>query len=292
MTQPAPAETTGLSPADIDRFWADGFLAFQGVFSPDEIQRLREAVEGQAINQKYKTADQTIHELALTQQHPLFLAMASDERIVGRLVPLLGPNVQIQHSKLAAKPLAKGVGPFGWHQDFAYFPHTNTDLIAVMVYLDDADEDNGCMNMVRGSHKLGLLNHTTPDGWFSGQCLEAEHWEAHPQNVVPLVLPAGSISMHHCLTLHGSPANLSGRPRRGLVIQYRAADAYQMADTVFPDTGIVVAGTRVEYARCTVGTVRLPKSRWRAARGEAVHGSAWNQIGPFAQQQNEQQGIK
>jgi len=199
-----------------------------------------------------------------------------------RIRPLIGEAIQLQHSKLATKPLARGVGPFGWHQDFAYFPHTNTDLCAVMVLLDDADAENGCLNVVRGSHRLGLLGHDR-DGVFQGHCVETEHWEAHPEHVVPLALPAGSISIHHCLTLHGSQANRSGRPRRALIFQYRAADAHQFADRVFADTGTPIHGEWDGRVRCEAGVVRLP------FRGEPRPiGSVWRQWGEAAAGEHDQ----
>jgi hypothetical protein len=138
------------------------------------------------------------------------------------------------------------------------------------------------MSMVRGSHKQGLLNHCDAAGFFAGSCLDAV-WEREPDRVVPVTPRVGGISLHHCLTLHGSPANLSGKPRRGLVIQYRAADAYQMADLIFNDTGLLVSGRRSPDARCTAGTVRLPRFRNRPGLG---YGTAWNQIGDFAAKVN------
>ena len=83
------------------------------------------------------------------------------------MVPLLGPDIQLQHSKLATQPQQKRKGGFRWHQDFAFFPHTNSDLAAVMVILDDSTEDNGSMHIIRGSHKLGLLDHADENGLFS-----------------------------------------------------------------------------------------------------------------------------
>ncbi|HEX4123326.1 MAG TPA: phytanoyl-CoA dioxygenase family protein, partial [Tepidisphaeraceae bacterium] len=165
------------------------------------------------------------------------------------------------------------------HQDYAYFPHTNTDLVAIMVMLDDATPENGCMSFVRGSHKLGLLNHSNAAGYFTGGCLETKYWEQHPENVVPVTPRAGGISMHHSLMLHGSPPNLSGKPRRGLVIQYRAADAYALADDIWDDTGLVVSGKHGQSVRCTAGTVLLPRWPHRFGYG---HGNAWNQVGEFA----------
>jgi phytanoyl-CoA hydroxylase len=254
----------------------DGFLVIDGVFTADEVAALRAACDSNEKDQEWKSSKGTVHSLTLTERHPLFLGLAKDPRIVDRVTALIGPDVQLQHSKLAAKPLTKNAGPFGWHQDYAYFPHTNYDLVAVMVMLDDATPENGCMSMVRGSHKLGLLNHINEHGNFSGGCLEETYWADHPENVVPITPKAGGISIHHCLTLHGSGPNFSGLPRRGLVFQYRASDAYQMADNVFADTGLQIAGRRSEYARCTAGTVRLPR------RGPLGYGSAWNQLGEMA----------
>ena len=152
-------------------------------------------------------------------------------------------------------------GGFGWHQDFAFFPHTNTDLVAIMVMLDDATEENGCMHMVRGSHKMGLLDHMDGQGLFSTLCKEERVWSEQPENITPITPRAGGISMHHCLMVHGSGPNASGQPRRGLVFQYRADDAFQLADGVWGDTGLMVSGQRRERARCDAGVLRLPKSQ-------------------------------
>lgn len=268
---------------DILRFWRDGFLTHEGLFSPDEIESLREACSAPEDRQ-WETSDRTIHSLNLTKRHPAFLELARDPRIVNRLTPLIGQDIQLQHSKLAAKPPVKDAGPFGWHQDFAYFPHTNTSLVAVMVMLDDATPENGAMQMVRGSYKLGLLNHMNKEGIFIGHCLDRHVWEDRPDDVVSVTPRAGGISIHHCLTLHGSPPNCSGQPRRGLVFQYRADDAYQLADGVWEDTGLLVCGERREQVRCDAGVLRLPKSNRYPGH---PFGNSWNQVGEFARQVNE-----
>ena len=144
-----------------------------------------------------------------------------------------------------------------------------------MVMLDDATLENGCMQMVRGSHKLGLLDHSV-DGIFQGACQESHLWEK-TENLALIMPKAGGISIHHCLMLHGSEVNLSGQPRRGLVFQYRADDAFQLADTVWVDTGVLVCGQKREHARCDAGVLRLPK-RHRQPR----FGNAWNQEGELA----------
>jgi phytanoyl-CoA hydroxylase len=251
-----------LSRQQLDQYRDDGYLVIDGLFSPAEVEVLRVASEDPVVQQQLGErghANRIVHLLEITAKHPAFKELAMDRRITDLIAPLIGEDIQLQHSKLATKPPKKNAGEFAWHQDFAYFPHTNYDLLAVMVMLDDATPENGCMSVVKGSHKLGVLNHLR-DGYFTGMCLEDKYW-SDPSKIVPIMPKAGGISIHHCLTLHASPANISGRPRRGVVFQYRADDAYQMADHVWVDTGLQVRGKNREIARCDAGALRLPKRR-------------------------------
>jgi ectoine hydroxylase-related dioxygenase (phytanoyl-CoA dioxygenase family) len=166
-----------------------------------------------------------------------------------------------------------------------FYPHTNTSLLSIFVYLDDATPENGCMSMVRGSHRLGPLPHLNAEGRFDGVCRESHHWLGQPERVVPVTPRAGGISIHHGLTLHGSPPNLSGRPRRGVVFSYRADDAQQLGDTIFRDTGLVVCGRRRGLTRCEAGTWLLPR------RSGHNYGSAHHQVGEWALALNEKSGV-
>jgi phytanoyl-CoA hydroxylase len=288
MSPPNCAAPATLAQTMVANYHRDGFVVEDEVFSSDEIAALRQAVDNRALDHVDRVGSRTLHHLALTTEHQLFRDLACDERIHQRLSALIGPNIVLQHSKLAAKPTRIGAGPFLWHQDFAYYPHTNTDLLSVMVMLDDATLDNGCMEIVPGSHRLGLLDHADEDGFFSGGCQCKELWEA-PGATVAITPRAGGISIHHTLTLHGSGPNRSGRPRRGLVFSYRAADAYQLADQVFPDTGTVVCGQYAEHARCEAMTLRLPRFRHRLGTG--TYGNACHQVGDVASGWNRERGL-
>jgi phytanoyl-CoA hydroxylase len=284
MTVSAPE----LSAAEFAAYQNDGVIAIDDVFSVAEIDALRDAEAAPAIQSALAEAGighRTVHLLEITQRHPAFLALARDPRIAGRLRALLGPDIQLQHSKLATKPATPGTGAFGWHQDLPFYPHTNTSLLSVFVYLDDATPENGCMSMVRGSHRLGPLSHLDDTGRFTGVCRESRHWTDHPDRVAAITPQAGAISIHHCLTLHGSPPNLSGRPRRGLVFSYRADDAYQLGDTIFADTGLVIAGQRKGVVRSEAGSWLLPR------RAGHDFGSAHHQVGDWAQSLNEAAGV-
>ncbi len=278
-TSPTPL----LSEAEIAQFWEHGFLVLDELFDDAEIERLRHACS-QPVDTEWKTAEQTVHSLGLTTRDDAFLDLARDRRVVGRLTQLIGEDIQLQHSKLAAQPAAADRGGFAWHQDFAFYPHTNTDLVAVMVMLDDATPDNGCMRMVKGSHKRGLLNHMDEEGTFTAKCQEQNAWEDYADDIVDITPRRGGISLHHCLMLHGAGPNRSGDPRRGLVFQYRADDAFQMADGVWSDTGLVVSGVRRERVRCDAGVLRLPRSTRYPGH---PFGPAWNQEGELARELNE-----
>lgn len=76
-----------------------------------------------------------------------------------------------------------------------------------------------------------------------------------------------------------SPPNLSGKPRRGIAFQYRADDAYQLADHVFDDTGLLVHGRHRERVRCESAIYRLPRVPGREHQN---FGDVWNQVGDFA----------
>jgi phytanoyl-CoA hydroxylase len=276
-----------LDQQQINTFNETGFLVINDLFSAGEIALLQEAVEMPEVTRTVQDAGgekKTVHMLNLTTKLPTFLDLARDTRITERLTPLMGADIQLQHSKLATQAKTRNTGGFGWHQDFAYFPHTNTNLIAVMVMLDDATPDNGCMHMLRGSHKLGLRDHSR-DGFFVGSCSENSLWEEHPNDVVAVTPRAGGVSIHHCLTLHGSGVNVSGKPRRGLVFQYRADDAYQLADTVWADTGLMVHGKNQGLVRCDAGVLRL-LPRYYVRNDPSPYGDVWHQNGAFAREHN------
>lgn len=287
QSTPHPS-TPSLNEAQIAAYHQDGVIVVPSVFSLAEVETLREAESSPAIQSALEAGGiqhKTVHLLELTTRHTAFHNLAKDPRVIGLITPLLGPDIQLQHSKLATKPATRGAGEFSWHQDLMFYPHTNTSLLSVFVYLDDATPENGCMSMVRGSHRLGPLNHLNDEGRFDGRCRETQHWTQHPENVLAITPKAGSVSIHHCLTLHGSPANVSGHPRRGVVFSYRADDAQQLGDVIFEDTGLVVAGQRHGLTRCETGTWLLPR------RSGHNYGSAHHQVGAWAQALNENAGV-
>ena len=131
-------------------------------------------------------------------------------------------GIRLWHDQLLYKPPQKDTdaGAVGWHQDWHYWQCAEpAEMLTAWVALIDVDEHNGCMEVVPGSHRWGLLDESD----FFAQDLESlqrsiEEKSGHKFETVPCVLPAGAVSFHHCLTVHGSRPNLSDAPRLSLVI--------------------------------------------------------------------------
>lgn len=278
------SEHSGLTEAQKQKYEKDGFIVEENCFCLEDVDHYRQVlaspeIEGE-VRQREDYEKKTVHLLNLTARHPEVLKLARDPRIVERIKPLLGEDIQLQHSKLGTKPPTKGEGEFHWHQDLFFYPHTNTSLLTVAVWLDDCTLENGCLQMVRGSQKLGYLNHLEEDGKFRGACQVPAKWQ-DDSGIEDITCHAGAISIHHCLTLHGSPPNKSGKPRRAIIFSYRADDAYQLADNVFKDTGVLICGERKGIVRLEAGLVTLPRKANREW-DEEPYGSAWNQVGELA----------
>ncbi|SMD09070.1 phytanoyl-CoA dioxygenase family protein [Pedobacter nyackensis] len=132
---------------------------------------------------------------------------------------LLGQSFRIFHDQLFCKP-AKHGGVVAWHQDFSYWTFTKPmHHLTCWIGLDDANEENGCLYFVPGSHKWGLLPITGLTGDMDAvRAILNKEQLAVFEKRVPNELPKGFASFHHPLTMHGSYANISDRPRRATVI--------------------------------------------------------------------------
>ena len=193
--------------------------------------------------------------------HPAFMDLVHNPKMLDAVGNLIGPNIALHHTKLNLKPPASHHARFEWHQDYPFFPHSNYDLIAVAVHIDESTEENGCLRVIPGIHKLGPLEHMfAADGAFSSQLRD--------QSVIPdasqwvsVTSPAGGVEMHHCNMLHSSTANRGVKPRSAVIIQYRAADNVQLSpyNAAQPGYGMLVRGVAPYTARMLDGSiVQLP----------------------------------
>lgn len=197
-------------------------------------------------------------------RHEAFRNLVSHDKILEIVETLVGPDITLQQTKLNLKPPAEDAN-FEWHQDYPFFPHTNFDVVAAMVFLDDTDEDNGCLRVIPGSQKLGPLDHDfSPDGQAYGTEVSDKSVFADESSWVSLVVPAGSVALHHCCMLHSSGANHSDRGRSTFVFEYRASDARQIAGATDPaGWGTQLRGVDRGMVRMVDSSFHLPgKVHW------------------------------
>jgi ectoine hydroxylase-related dioxygenase (phytanoyl-CoA dioxygenase family) len=151
-----------------------------------------------------------------------------------------------------------------WHQDWAFYPHTNPDLLAVGIMIDDIDEDNAPLMVVPQSHLGKTLNHHHK-GIFSGS-VDLKNEGIDISTAVKITGKAGSASFHHVKTLHGSSPNFSKRPRRLLLFEFAAADAWPLVDfDVYGDFSEyeekIVIGKNTLQPRCENVDMIMPYPR-------------------------------
>jgi phytanoyl-CoA hydroxylase len=164
-----------------------------------------------------------------------------DERLTGVAQGIIGPNVQLHHTKMFIKPPENG-SPFPMHQDYPYFPHERHTMVAASVHLDDTDDENGCLHVVPGSHRLGPLE---PTG-------ESNDLDTPLEDGTAMPAAAGDVLFFNYLTIHGSGVNTSPRARRNVLFQYRdPADlpllTNGMEEHVNWGQGLMIAGRNPLY---------------------------------------------
>jgi len=188
---------------------------------------------------------------------PAFRRLTRHPRLVAVLQALLGPSVRLHGSKINLKAPHYG-SPVEWHQDWAFYPHTTDDLLAVGVMLDDCTLDNGPLLVVPGSHTGPVHDHHA-HGYFCG-AVDPAAIAAEAERAVPLTGAAGSMSFHHVRMLHGSAQNVSSLPRALLLYEFAAADAWPLRGV--PDLAAfdaqLVAGEPTIEPRVLPVPVRMP----------------------------------
>ena len=168
-------------------------------------------------------------------------------------------TVRFDTGKLNMKSAGFGA-PVEWHQDWAFYPHTNDYLAAVGIMLDDCDIENGPMMLIPGSHLGPVYDHHGPDGRFCG-AMDPGACGLDLSPAVPCLGKAGSITVHHVRAVHGSATNFSGKERRFLLFQYRAADAWPLlgfAGGIEKFDELLLAGEPTLTPRLAPVPVRLP----------------------------------
>lgn len=243
-----------------ERYDADGYLLLPSFVSAEWVDRLREAAQefverSRALEQSDPIIDvepgHTAHRPMLRRlinpvdQHETFRTFALDGPAADLAVALLGGPVRFHHSKLNFK-WGGGGAEVKWHQDIQYWPHSDFTPLTIGVYLEDVDDDMGPMGVVRGSHRGECFELHDAEGRWTGSLSAEELERVDLDSVDYLGGPAGSVTVHNCVSVHGSRPNTSNRPRPLLLQTYSAA-------TSFPLLGVGTNGRAGEHSGSVIG---------------------------------------
>ena len=227
-----------LTQEQIAFYGREGYLILEGRIPADqlaacraEVLRLCEEARGLTTsNERIDLEDSHSPEVPRVRRiklphrlSPVFEELMRSEAILEPVRDLIGPDLRLHTSKLNIKAAGFGAA-VEWHQDWAFYPHTHDDLLAVGVMLEDVGPDNAPLLVFPGSHRGPVHDHHAA-GVFCG-AIDLAASDLDPRAAVALTAPAGSISLHHVRLVHGSDVNRSDRPRPLLLYEITAADAY------------------------------------------------------------------
>ena len=196
-------------PGELSAYQRDGYIFKRGLFSVEETDLLRTAAKSDKAMDAAATAldDGAGNRVRLSLwNHPgdgIYGMVARCLRVVDSVEQLIGNEVYHYHSKMILKDARTG-GAWAWHQDYGYWYQNGLlfpDLCSVMIAVDPANRENGCLQLLRGSHHMGRVNHVL-SGEQAGADLERVAEAEKRLELVHAEMEAGDAVFFHSNTLH------------------------------------------------------------------------------------------
>jgi len=230
-----------LTDEQFEQYQSEGYVVVEDALSDETVDRvktrLREYTHGDREPARFQTQTEPAVErgeievedegdavrkfegLGMVEADDVFRSVAEHDRITDVAAQLLGPNLKLLRSAAMFKPPAVG-SEKGFHQDAAYYPIQPMDHVTVWIALDEATTDNGCMNVVPGAHKDGLLGHEAVD--YDTDIVIADR-DFEKSDAIPVPMDAGDALFTHCLVPHFTAPNTTETWRRALIMSYMDA---------------------------------------------------------------------
>ncbi|KAK7099657.1 phytanoyl-CoA dioxygenase domain-containing protein 1-like [Littorina saxatilis] len=223
---------------DVAKFFDEnGYISPLDVLTTEEAKELRANFNHCEEEIGQDNATYSLHNTHMTTEW--VLRLATHPKMLAPLKAILGPSLILLDSRFITKyPTPEEKNAFvAWHQDVRYWG-VEGDVVSVWLAVDDADIENGCMHVIPGSHKMGILQHDSADKdgnlLTSNQAIPLDLFDVTKSTPCPL--KAGQMSLHHGHIVHGSETNRSSRRRCGYVIRYIATTAKPIIDADRPRT--------------------------------------------------------
>ncbi len=228
MNRQSNPTLTMITKEQIDAYHKDGFLIIPALFNKEEIDLLYSvATDDTVTSNSFDLNDQdgkkTKLTLWFTAGDDSFGLMSRCKRLISSVQGILGPGEVCHfHSKIMQKQPRVG-GAWEWHQDYGYWYKNGflypEAMISVMLALTDANKENGCLQVLKGTHKMQRFEHTFV-GEQQGADLDFVHEAEKISELVYCELKAGDVLFFHPNILHRSEANLSENARWSVISAY------------------------------------------------------------------------
>jgi phytanoyl-CoA hydroxylase len=241
-----------------------GFLHIPNVFAKEEIDVMANELDWQIQTWASKSAgwsgpwrkvymdESTEKQSKLIALHDLhryskaWCDAVTHPKLTGAIADLIGPNVELHHTTLHAKPPETG-HPFPMHQDWAFYEHLDGRYVDCLIHLDDTNDENGCIRFLAGSHKNGALEHVrqNPDGSTCTPHLPTDEYSL--EDTVPVPAKRGDVVVFCIHTIHGSRINQTPHMRRMVRVGYKDPDNEQVGGQSKGRPGLMVRGRRTRH---------------------------------------------
>lgn len=208
--------TTTLSQDQLDRYYRDGIVFPVKVFSDREVSLFRDALETIA-------ADCEGASLKRFDGLHLFFEWAyclvTHEGLLNAVEGILGDNILVDGTLVFYKP-PRDSSYVSWHQDSVYSGWNLTPSTSAWIALTGSHRANGCMRVIPGSHKDGLLDHSNVRDAFNLLERGEQVKTVDESQAVDVILKPGEMSLHQSTLVHGSNPNVSDEARIGFIVRY------------------------------------------------------------------------
>ncbi len=220
-----------LSPSQIQKYNDDGFIAPINIFSKDEANEIKKEIE--YIENKWPDELEGLGRNYIHMISPVFDKACHNSSVLDSVESIIGKNILVCGTTLFIKnPQEQGFVSF--HQDAKYIGLEPYNWVTAWIAITDSNEENGCMRMLKGSHRKDLKFHKQKfdenNLLTRGQTVE----NVPVSETTPVILKAGQLSLHHPAIVHGSGPNKSKDRRIGFVIQsYIGTDVDQVLGKMY-----------------------------------------------------------